>query len=144
MAISPVGSISLAELDGTPLQGTAPPDWVKKFFERWKEVIVPEEAAENAEEGAEEEESSVVDRKRVTPKKGGASCAGPVAWFVRRPVEDISFGELIYLLGTFYIWFFGSSVVGGGYFFGALIWWLSDFRTTPNKHTILNKAVERG
>lgn len=49
----------------TPLQGTAPPNWVKKFFERWKEVIVPEEAARDAEEEAEEEESLVVDRKRV-------------------------------------------------------------------------------
>lgn len=70
VAISPVGSISLAELDGTPLQGTAPPDRVKKFFERWKEVGEPGEAVEEAvAEEEEEEEQSVVDGKRVKPRK---------------------------------------------------------------------------
>lgn len=44
-------------LDGTPLQGTAPPDRVKKFFERWKEVI-PEQGPEVEDVGEEAAEAA--------------------------------------------------------------------------------------
>lgn len=71
LAIFPVGSVSLIQVDGTALQGTAPPDRVKKFFEDWKEREVEEE--EEAEEEVQEvetgEEDGVIKETRVMSRR---------------------------------------------------------------------------
>lgn len=63
-ATSLVGSVSLPELHRTPLQGTAPPDRIKKFLERCKKVEEPEKAEE-----LEQKEGSVIEGKRVNWRK---------------------------------------------------------------------------
>lgn len=72
------------EQDRTPLEGTAPPDRVKKFCERWKGIEEVEreatekekakgEAGEQVEEEAEEaemdKEEEVIKDRRVKPRR---------------------------------------------------------------------------
>ena len=82
-----MGSITLEELDGTPIAGTTPPDRVKPFFVRKSASTRTFASAEIENDGddkelEEEEETvgeqddteSVVDGKRVMPKKDWGFC----------------------------------------------------------------------